>query len=202
MKSIQLYSLPSRNETSGLNRLCPSLTKSTANCGCLMMPCGNETAASWEDLMITFKSQNFSILQYLLLLLIYCLLNFLMNSSGCIFTTWCSPVNHVLEQCSHAMDNHFPIMKNISLNTTHFGFYFILDRSVQMQFLKWPHSVRKSETQKSALAFCFSTFGFLFWLHMHFEWFVIHHQNMLCWQKKKKKAMLINILHRTNYYIY
>lgn len=59
MKSIQLYSLPSMKETSGLNCLCPPLTKSTSNCGCLMMPCGNETAASWEDLMVTLKSETF-----------------------------------------------------------------------------------------------------------------------------------------------
>jgi len=90
MKSIQLYSLPSGNET-GVQK---KKKKKTSH-----------------DYFQESKLFNITVLS-----LIYF---FVMKSSGCISTTWCF-------QRSHAMDNNFPIMKNISLSTTHtFSLHFI-----------------------------------------------------------------------------
>lgn len=154
MKSIQLYSLPSVNETSGLN--CLSLLNQI-NCK-LWLP--NDALWEWNCSLMGEShgySQESKLLHIPVLSLIYFSLWNHQDASlphGVLF------MNHVMEQCIHAMDNNFPIRKNISLNTTHFlsSFHILKQEpvfycSTQMQFPKWPHSVRKSVTQKSAFDF-------------------------------------------------
>lgn len=111
---------------------------------------------------------------------------FFMKSSGCFFTTWCS-MNHVMEQCIHAMDNNFPIRKNISLNTTHFlSSFHILKQEPILVLHKC--SSPNDHIVSLLLLFIFSTCVFLFWLHhMCYECLIIGHQTMLCWQKVVKQ---------------
>jgi len=113
MKSIQLYSLPSGNET-GVQKKMSLLNQ--INCK-LCLP--NDALWEWNCSLMGGSHDYFQESKLFNITVLSLIYFFVMKSSGCISTTWCF-------QRSHAMDNNFPIMKNISLSTTHtFSLHFI-----------------------------------------------------------------------------